>query len=349
MAIDNSHHRETMLAAEYHSNSDIRIKHFTKPLINDNEILVKMFACGICGTDVMEWYRKKKAPRILGHEMSGEIVEVGKNVKAFKRGDKVFVSHHVPCFNCHYCSESKYSACERLHSGNFDPGGFSEFIRVPEENVKYGTFVLPENMSYEEASMIEPMACAVAGQKMLDPKKNDTTLVIGSGISGLTHIQLLSEIGSKTLVTDISDYRLKKALDFGANYSFLAEEFNQNTLRDLNQGRLADNVIVCSGNESAVRDAFQYVDKRGKILFFAIPSSDLDIPFEALWRNEISIYFNYGAATNEIKETIVLYDQGKLNFIDMITHTIPLSRITEGFELVRSANKSIKVVVTPDK
>ena len=114
--------------AEYHSNSDIRIKHIDRPDISDNEVLIKMKACGICGTDVMEWYRKKSAPRVLGHEMSGEIVKIGEQVDSFKLGDRVFVSHHVPCFDCYYCDNNKHSACNFLHTGNFFPGGFAEHI-----------------------------------------------------------------------------------------------------------------------------------------------------------------------------------------------------------------------------
>ena len=154
--------------AEYYSNSDIRIKKISKPLIEEKEILVKMQACGICGTDVMEWYRKSSAPKVLGHEMSGTIVEIGNQVKDFKVNDRVFVSHHVPCFDCYYCDNKKYSACHSLHTGNFFPGGFSEYIKVPEENVQFGTFVLPKRMTFEEATMIEPMACAIAGQNSLN-------------------------------------------------------------------------------------------------------------------------------------------------------------------------------------
>ena len=154
-----------MKVAVYHRNDDIRIEERPTPSVSPDEILVKMKACGICGTDVMEWYRIKKAPRILGHEMTGEIVEIGNNVEGFRKGDRVFVSHHVPCYRCHNCLQGKYTACESLHSGNYDPGGFSEFIRVPKENVRYGTFLLPVEITYEDAAMIEPLACAIAGQK----------------------------------------------------------------------------------------------------------------------------------------------------------------------------------------
>ncbi|MEW6587405.1 MAG: alcohol dehydrogenase catalytic domain-containing protein, partial [Nitrospirota bacterium] len=156
-----------MKVAVYYSNADIRIQERPVPAISSPEILVRMKASGICGTDIMEWYRMEKAPRVLGHEMAGEVVKVGDAVHAFKKGDRVFVSHHVPCYACRYCLSGKYTACGQLHAGNYDPGGFSEFIRIPEENVKHGTFLLPESMTYEEATMIEPLGCAIAGQRQL--------------------------------------------------------------------------------------------------------------------------------------------------------------------------------------
>ena len=337
-----------MNVAEYYSNSDIRIKRISRPLIKEKEILVKMQACGICGTDVMEWYRKSSVPKVLGHEMSGTIVEIGNQVKGFKVSDRVFVSHHVPCFGCYYCDKEQYSACNSLHTGNFFPGGFSEYIRIPEENVKYGTFVLPKAMTYEEATMIEPMACAVAGQNSLNIKKDETVIILGSGISGLSHIQLAKNKGATVIATDISTYRIETAIHFGANYGLDAGKINIDQIKKINAGRLADKVIVCSGSMSAVEDSFKYVDKKGEILFFAVPSNNISLPSTELWRNEISLYFSYGAATDDIQATISLYKENKINFKDMITHQFPLSKITEGFKLVEQAQESIKVVVNPD-
>ena len=337
-----------MNVAEYFSNSDIRIKKIPKPSIGNSEILVQMKACGICGTDVMEWYRKNNTPKILGHEMGGKIIEKGNKVKNFEINDRVFVSHHVPCFDCHYCNNNKFSACDSLHKGNFFPGGFSEFIRIPEKNVKFGTFVLPEEMTYEEASMIEPMACAVAGQNSLKIKKNESVLIIGSGISGLCHIQLSKNKGATIFATDLSDYRINQAINFGADYSFDARKITIEKIKKLNKGRLMDKIIVCSGSMSAAEDSFKYIDKKGEILFFAVPSRNISLSSADLWRNEISLFFTYGAATNDIKTTIKLYKEKKIHFKDMITHQFPLSDIVSGFKLVEHAKKSIKVVINPD-
>ena len=158
-----------MKVAVYYNNKDIRLEERPKPIIKEGEILVKVKASGICGTDVMEWYRIKKAPRILGHEIAGEIIESKSN--KFKVGQRVFVSHHVPCNKCKYCLEGNHTACDTLHAGNYDPGGFSEFIRVPKINVELGTYILPENVSYGEGTMIEPLGCVVRGQRIINIKK----------------------------------------------------------------------------------------------------------------------------------------------------------------------------------
>jgi len=337
-----------MNVAEYYSNSDIRIKEIEKPNIGKKEILVKMQACGICGTDVMEWYRKKNAPKVLGHEMSGSIVKIGEKVNNFKVNDRVFVSHHVPCFNCYYCENEKHSACSSLHNGNFYPGGFSEYIRIPEANIKYGTFIIPEKMSFNEAAMIEPMACAVAGQNMLSLKKEQTIVILGSGISGLCHIMLAKIKGLNVISTDISKYRIEKAKEFGSDHSFHADDLSVEKIKTLNEGRLADIVVNCTGNLSSINSTFKYLDKKGEILFFAVPSENIKLPSKDLWRNEVSIFFSYGAATKDIEKTIELYRNNLIDFKKMITHSIPLSNITEGFKLVVRAEKSIKVVVNPD-
>lgn len=285
-----------MKVAVYYSNDDIRIEERPTPSISDGEILVKMRASGICGTDVMQWYRIKKAPRVLGHEMAGAIFAIGSNVEGFKKGDRVFVSHHVPCYKCHYCVQGKFTACESLHTGNYDPGGFSEFIRVPEENVRYGTFLLPERVTFEDAAMIEPLGCVIAGQNQLGLKEGQTVLIIGSGVSGILHIQLTKIKKAKVIATDINEYRLNKALEFGADYVINASKYSIDELKRINDNRLADVVIVCAAAKQAIDNALSSVDRKGKILFFAVPETDISIPSQRFWRDEITVTFSYGAS-----------------------------------------------------
>ena len=338
-----------MKVAVYYRNDDVRTEERPVPSISDGEILVRMRASGICGTDVMEWYRIKKAPCVLGHEMAGEIVKVGRNIKRFMKGDRVFVSHHVPCYKCRYCLQERYTACESLHKGNYDPGGFAEYIRIPEENVKYGTFVLPESLTYEEAAMIEPLACAIAGQNQLNIKGGQTVLIIGSGISGLLHVHLAKRKGAKVISTDINEYRLKKASEFGADFAIDAGKYSSDKLKSVNDNRLADIVIVCAAARKAIDDAVSSVDRKGEILFFAVPDFDINIPSVRFWRDEIGLHFSYGAAPEDLRTAIELIRDDAESIGKMITHRIALSEIQQGFKLVSNARDSLKVVVVPDK
>lgn len=199
-----------MRVAMYYNNKDVRLEEIPTPRIGPGELLLKVIASGVCGSDVLEWYRIKKAPLVLGHEIAGEIVEVGGNVEGFKVGDRVFVSHHVPCNKCHYCLGGHHTACETLHATNFDPGGFSEYIRVPRMNVERGTYLLPDGLSFEDATFIEPLACVIRGQRLARIEPQHTLLVLGSGVAGLLHIQLAkAHGGSRVVATDISEYRLE--------------------------------------------------------------------------------------------------------------------------------------------
>jgi len=337
-----------MKVAVYYSNDDIRIEERPKPSLSNGEILVKMKASGICGTDVMQWYRIKKAPRILGHEMAGEIVEIAESVAAFKKGDRVFVSHHVPCYKCYHCIHGNYTACELLHTGNYDPGGFSEFIRVPQENVRYGTFLLPEIITFEDATLIEPLGCAIAGQNQLGLKKGQSVLVTGSGVSGLLHIQLSKSKGAKVIAMDINEYKLNKALEFGADYVINASIYSVDELKSINDNRLTDVVVICTAAKQAVDNAISSVDRKGKILFFAVPETDVVIPSMKFWRDEINLFFSYGAAPDDLNKAIDLIESSIVNVKKMVTHRVPLSAIGHGFKLASEAKESLKVVVVPD-
>ena len=341
-----------MHVAMYYNNKDIRIEDIPKPRIRPGELLVKSMACGICGSDVMEWYRIKGAPRVLGHEMTGEVVEVGENVKDFEVGDRVFVSHHVPCNECRYCLDGLHTVCETLHSTNIDPGGFSEFVRVPEINVKFGTFLLPDETSFEDGTFIEPLGCVIRGQRRANVKSGQTVLVIGSGISGLLHIQLARADGAERVIaTDINEHRLNAAKKFGADEVINAQEDVPARTREVNEGRLADRVIVCTGAVSVIDQALKSVDRGGTILLFAPtdPGIDISLPLNELWMNQTTLTTTYAAAPADIEKAIELIRLCKLNVHDMITHRLGLAEVAKGFQLVIGAKESIKVIVEPQR
>jgi len=341
-----------MRVAMYYNNRDVRPEEMPRPRIGPSELLVKVMACGICGSDVLEWYRIKSAPRVLGHEATGEIVEVGEGVERYGVGDRIFVSHHVPCNTCRYCLSGHHTACETLHKTNYDPGGFAEYIRVPRINVEHGIYILPEALSFEDGTFIEPLGCVVRGQRLARVQRGDSVLILGSGISGLLHVQLARAHGAgRVIATDINEYRLKAAKKFGADAVISAGENVPERLRQLNEGRLADRVIVCTGATSASKQALQCVDRGGTVLFFAVPERgvDISVPIAEFWRNEVTIMTSYGAAPGDLEEALRLIEERKVNVHDMITHRLGLAETGLGFRLVGDAKESLKVVIEPQR
>jgi L-iditol 2-dehydrogenase len=341
-----------MLVAVYYNNKDVRVEDVPKPEIGADEILLKVMAIGICGTDVVEWYRLPKAPRVLGHEATGIIDEVGEKVTKYKIGDRVFVSHHVPCNKCRYCRKDAHTACETLHTTNYYPGGFSQYIRVPKINVESGVYKLPADMSYEEGTFIEPLACAVRGQRLADIHKDDTVLIIGCGMAGILHIKLAKLKGvQKIFSADINPDRLKLAEKFGADQVIDAKGDLLELLKELNDGRVVDKVIVCTGAEKAALNALECVDKGGIILYFAVPdpTTKIPIPITEFWRNEITIRTSYGAAPRDIWEALQILGKKQVLVDDMITHRLDIQEIAEGFKLVAAAGKSLKIIIEPNK
>ena len=343
---------EKMKVAMYYNNNDIRIEDQIIPKISDDELLVKIIASGICGSDVMEWYRVKKAPLVLGHEISGIIKEVGKNVKKFKKGDRVFVTHHVPCFKCSFCKNDQHTLCHTLHNTKFYPGGFAQYIRVPEINIRYGTFILPKNITFDEGTFIEPLSCVVRGFKIAQFKKGQTVLVLGSGMAGLLNIKLARAYDSKKIfATDINSYRLKLAEKIGADIVINAKENIAEIIKKNNNGKLVDFVILCAGVSSAIRQAIECVDFGGTILWFAMtpPGVEVSIPFFDLWNKQVKTYSTYAGAGEDIAEAIDLLKNKKIDVNDMITHKFTLKETGKGFKLVSGAKDSMKIIIEPNK
>jgi len=341
-----------MRVAMYYNNKDVRLEEIPTPHIGPGELLVKVLASGICGSDVMEWYRKKKAPRVLGHEMTGEIVEVGEGVDRYKIGDRVFVSHHVPCNTCPYCLKGLHTLCDTLRSTNFDPGGFAESLRVPRINVDRGVFLLPGEVSFEDGVFIEPLACVLRGQRLAKLRPGQSVFVIGSGISGVLHIALARASGAgRIIASDISEYRLKAARQFGADEAVPAKAVSAAKIRETNQGRLVDLVIVCAGSVSAYKQAFGTVDRGGTVLCFAPvePGVDLLLPFFDFWNDGITLLSTYGGSPLDITTAVELTRAQHLPLREMITHRLPLAETGLGFQLVTAAKDSIKVIIEPHR
>ncbi|KKK40595.1 hypothetical protein LCGC14_0500720 [marine sediment metagenome] len=344
-----------MRVARYYNNKDIREDTLPKPVIGPEEILVKVKESGICGSDVLEYYRIAKMKKlgvdslILGHEIAGDIVEKGEKVKHLKVGDRVFVSHHVPCFECHNCKQGHHTACNLLHNTNFDPGGFAEFVRIPSINIeKKGVYVLDKNVSYEEAVFIEPLGCVCRAQRLSSVKKGLTVLILGCGTAGILHIQLAKLRGvKKVIATDINEYRLQKAKEFGADLVLNANVDVSKEIKEINKYRGADIVIVCTGAESAAKQALECIAPGGRIVYFAVPPPDinLEVPINKYWRSEITIMTSYGAAPQDLDEAYNWILSKRINVIDLVTHRFPLSKANEAFKVVIDAKESLKVIL----
>ncbi|MGH7855273.1 MAG: alcohol dehydrogenase catalytic domain-containing protein [Candidatus Binatia bacterium] len=342
--------KSKMRVAMYYNNRDVRLEELPVPKISAGELLIRTRASGICGSDLMEWYRIKKAPLVLGHEITGEVVEVGDGVEHFGVGDRVFSSHHVPCGKCRYCVAGHQSVCDLLRTTHFDPGGFAEYIRVPKINVELGTLRIPDTMTFDEGSFIEPLACVVRARRFAGLAAGQTVLVMGSGISGLLHIQLARTRGAVRIVaTDISEFRLQAAAQFGADATIHGSEDVPARVRDLNDGRPADVVIVCTGAMPAIQQAIKSVDRGGTLLFFAPTAAGVDVPIPLFdyWRDEISVLTSYAGSGEDLKESLELIRDHKVRVGEMVTHRLSLAEAGLGFQLTASGQDSIKVILDP--
>ncbi len=342
-----------MRVAMYYSNRDVRLEEMPTPPIGPGEVLMRVEASGICGTDLLEWYRLHKAPLVLGHEVAGVIEAVGKGVKRYRPGDRICVAHHVPCNTCHYCLSGHRTVCDTLRRTNFDPGGFSEYVRLPRINVEQGIFALPDGVSFEEATFVEPLACVLRGQRLAQLQSGQTVLVIGSGVAGLLHIQLARASGAGCIVaTDIVDYRLEAARKFGADIALHAKDYTPASLRRAADGRLADLVVICSGATSAMNQALQSVERGATVLFFAPTEPGVSIPIsvnDLFWRNEITLTSSYGGSPADYAAAVQLTQAGKIRVQEMITHRLGLAETAVGFQLVARAQDSLKVIIEPQR
>jgi L-iditol 2-dehydrogenase len=340
-----------MRVGMYYSNSKVEVEELPIPVVGKRDILIKVMASGICGSDVMEWYRIKKAPLVLGHELAGEIVEVGEEVSKFKKGDRVFATHHVPCDECHFCLTGHQTACQVLQTkNNFDPGGFAEYLKVSGKSIDTGTLILPDEMTYEQGSFIEPLGTIVRGLRAVDLKPGDTLAVLGCGIAGLLMIKLARSLGAgRIIATDINDYRLEAAKRFGAEHTMRADGDIPGLIQEINHGRLADKVIICAGVLSAAQQALHSVERGGTVLFFAVPNpgQTLDIDFNPFWRNDVSLKTCYGAAPLDNTQAMELIRAGNVNVDDLITHRFGLKDIARGFMAAGEGKNCLKVIIEP--
>ncbi|HKX97460.1 MAG TPA: zinc-dependent dehydrogenase [Candidatus Nitrosocosmicus sp.] len=336
----------------------VELKEFNLPKVGNNEVLVRMKACGICGSDLEKVFGKygMKSSRI-GHEPAGEIVKVGANIKDFQKGDRVFIHHHVPCYSCHFCYNEDYTMCEKYQKSNIDPCGLSEFILVPHWNVSKGGLVrLPDNINYSQAALIEPIACCLRALNKINLKKADTVVIFGAGPTGLMHMILARFFGaSKILIVDVNSFRL----EFAKKIDQLVEvinivnmhegEFKRKSLKYLGKNG-SDVSIISTSNINAFIQSLSITRKGGSISLFGVPPKDTEavIDLNLIYSRELKILPSYAASEREIHQTISLMEAKIMNFEPLITHRFPLRDSNRALMHAHQAKDSMKIIITTE-
>ncbi len=341
-----------MRVAVYYHNQDVRVEERPIPPISPHELLIRVVRSGICGSDVMEWYRRPRAPIVLGHEIAGIVAAVGNQVKGYREGDRVTAAHHVPCNVCHYCLAGCHTLCETLHSTSFDPGGFADYVRLTAIHVDRGVFLLPSDASNEDAVFVEPLACVLRAQRRAGLRRGQSVLIVGSGIAGLLHVKLARASGAGPIfATDLNASRLDAAVRFGADATFAAGGDWPAIIREVNNGELVDVVAVCTSAGSAIAKALSVARPGGAILFFAPAPPEFMLPIkfnELFWQTDLTLTTSYGASPADYAAALELIHHGRVQVEDMVTHRLGLSQAGLGFQLVAEAKDSIKVILDHD-
>jgi L-iditol 2-dehydrogenase len=337
-----------MKVSMWYNNNDIRLEEVPTPSPGIGEMLVKVISCGICGSDIVEWYRLPRAPLVQGHEVGVEVVEIGAGVNKFKKGDRLFIAPKVPCLKCSYCLKGHYPQCSEVKDRL--PGGFAEYILVPKELVAHGSYLLPDNVSFDQSTFIEPLACAVRAQRLAPIQEGQTVLILGSGMSGLLHTKIAKYKNCKVITTDISKRRLEIAKSFGADHVLDAASNVPDQLKKIN-GRKADAVMVTTSAMSALKQAWESVDMGGTVVLFTVPGPEKEVvvPVNDFWRKEIRILTSYYCGPPDIEEALNFISNGKIKVDDLITHRLPLKDTAEGFQMVLKGTESLKVIIKPQE
>jgi len=341
-----------MRVAVYHNNRDIRVEERPRPQAGPGEVVIRILSSGICGSDLLEWYRIPKAPIVLGHEVAGQVVETGEGVRTFTIGDRVTAAHHVPCNTCRLCLGGHHSLCETLRTTTFDPGGFAEYVRLPRINVDRGTFLLPDEVSDDEATFVEPLACTVRAQRIAGLSPGKSVLVLGSGMAGMLHVKLAAASGAGAVIaTDIQASRLEAARRAGATHALDGRDDVPKLVKQALSGWLADITVVCADSPEVLKQAFDATERGGTILLFALPRPGSEHPLDLwdFWKRGITITSSYAGPPRDTLIAIDLLRSRRVEVSDLITHRLPLARTAEGFRLMAQGKDTLKVIIHPQE
>jgi L-iditol 2-dehydrogenase len=346
-----------MKAAVYRGKEDVRLETVSVPQIGPGELLVRVHTCGICGTDLKKISTgSHSAPRIFGHEISGQIVRKGKGVSQFELGDRVMVFHHIPCGHCYYCRHKVFAQCPVYKkvgvTAGYEPsgGGFSQYVRVMDWIVQNGVVKLPEMVSYEQASFIEPVNTCMKAISSLNLQSDETVLIIGQGPIGIILALLAKRLGASVVTSDLYAQRLTIAKTYGLEHTVDASaEDPGKRVRDLTEGRGADVVILAVAGNSLIRPALDGARPGGRVMLFAqTQRSEVSIDPAAICVDEKVLLGSYSASVDLQEENVRLVFSGGIDFTRLITHRFSLERAVEALQLAAHPGPdSLKVVIQP--
>ena len=346
-----------MRAGVYRDRGVVRVEEVAVPEVGDGEVLIKVAACGICGTDIKKIFQRYvEPPQILGHELAGRVVAIGRGVTKWKLGDRVMSFHHIPCGECFYCKNRLFSQCKQYKTtgltGGFTPngGGFGEYVKAMPWVAERGIVALPDNVSFEEATFIEPINTIVKAVQKARVTAGENALIIGCGPIGLQLLMVTQTIGARIYSSDPMAPRRAKSLELGAVESFdprsgkLVDEVQART-----EGRGADAVLVAVAHPAVVAEALAAARPGGRVLLFAAndPVTQIQFPAAAVGIDEKEILGSYSAAVDIQASAAALVLEKKLPVMEIVTHRFPLAKIQEGLELaVRPTEQSLKILIT---
>lgn len=332
-----------MRAAIYHGQGRITIEDVPTPQIGDGEILVATSMCGLCGSDLMTWYQDPRAPTVLGHEPVGVVAAAGDGAP-FSVGERVFVHHHVPCFQCDLCRAGRHTLCPTFRATHIEPGGLAEYIRVPSTNVAADVLQLPDTMSDLAGTLIEPVACIVRGQHQAGVGEGSRVVVVGAGSMGLIQIQVAFALGAAAVVVLEPDpARRARASALGAR---TPDGLDADAVRDALGGDLGDQVFVCTHHHDAIAGALHMAGPAGVVQLFAPtrPGDLLGLDLGAIFFREVTLQSTYSAGPDDTREARDLLARGAVDPDSVITHRIPLCDAAEAYRLA-ATGEALKVVV----
>jgi L-iditol 2-dehydrogenase len=342
--------------ARLYAPGDLRVEHAPVPEPGAGELIIRVRSCATCGTDAKIFHHGHhhiSLPRVLGHEIAGEIVEMGSGVGGWSSGDRVQVIAAIPCGTCFYCRRGQETVCENLESMGYQyDGAFAEFMRVPQRVLdRDGVNRIPDHVSFGAASLAEPLACVLNGQEIAEVGAGDAVAILGAGPIGCLHVRLARARGASTVIlADVNQTRLDLAARVQPDALINgAQEDAVDAVRKRTEGRGADVVITATGAGRAQEQALEMAAPRGRILLFGgLPRDKSIIAFDSnvVHYRELSVVGAYGSAPRHNREALGLISSGEVAVEDLITHRLPLGEVDEAIETVTSG-QGLKVVIEP--